>query len=591
LVGQTLTCEPGTWSGGLIYTFSYQWWEDGGEIAGATEQTYVPGNSVVGHQLTCAVQAESGHFAPSTAISAPVTVLAPAATIIGSPVVGNTIACETSILPDVKSVQWLEDGQPTGPQGLTWALSAELAGHGIACMVSYDSSPDVTSPVEIVSAASGPAPSPPVNVTAPTITGAVKSALTGAYLAGAGAHLSCNPGTWTGASSLTETWYADIPLTGHITGLRPFGTQREQFATGGSVTVPDYPAAPLARGGPIETTAIECVVTAVGQGGASINATVSGGTSDYVYLAVSRPVLTRLCRLGLRLTSCVPTIQHLGYGKTNVCTEGSWLHYPTRYRVRWYAEDTRGSGSARLVHQGTKLHMPQSVEHEYLYCRVSASNSAGSTSVDSAGYVVPVIALDATGGPQIRVEVPSPLRIDPSQAAVGQSSPITNWELGCFAPRFNLPVDHLHFTWQVYQLGFTGVAPVLVDTIAKPSESDPSGTHLAIDTSVSPANWVTFGGKGRTSGTFDERAPLVEPIRAEGGTYAVCTVTASAGTKTYTSWASVPFYSSDFIASWVAHVDVTDPSFGVGPLERLEEEVEEGYATRPGTWPIPGPGS
>src|SRR3954452_12026804 len=52
-IGQTLTCDPGTWSGSP--TFTFQWLNDGSAIAGATGTSYNVAASDGGHQLVCRV--------------------------------------------------------------------------------------------------------------------------------------------------------------------------------------------------------------------------------------------------------------------------------------------------------------------------------------------------------------------------------------------------------------------------------------------------------------------------------------------------------------------------------------------------------
>jgi virginiamycin B lyase len=74
-VGQTLACQPGTWTGSP--TYSYQWYRDGVPITGAMGQTYTVQAADQGHTLTCAVTAtDAGGSA--TATSAGVQILAAA---------------------------------------------------------------------------------------------------------------------------------------------------------------------------------------------------------------------------------------------------------------------------------------------------------------------------------------------------------------------------------------------------------------------------------------------------------------------------------------------------------------------------------
>jgi V8-like Glu-specific endopeptidase len=78
LVGSTLTCNVGTWSGAS--SFSYQWLTTGsvgGPIAGANASTYVPSASQIGSALACEVNAAGSSEtvsadSPSVTISATV---------------------------------------------------------------------------------------------------------------------------------------------------------------------------------------------------------------------------------------------------------------------------------------------------------------------------------------------------------------------------------------------------------------------------------------------------------------------------------------------------------------------------------------
>jgi hypothetical protein len=56
--GQTLTCDPGTWTGGP--TFSYEWLRDGAPIPGATGPTYTLTPDDVGKQISCRVTGANG---------------------------------------------------------------------------------------------------------------------------------------------------------------------------------------------------------------------------------------------------------------------------------------------------------------------------------------------------------------------------------------------------------------------------------------------------------------------------------------------------------------------------------------------------
>ncbi len=75
--GQTLTCNPGTWSD--AESFAYRWNRDGTPIPGATSPTYVVPAGDAGHVLTCTVTA-TGDGGSAAATSAPVTVAKPTPT-------------------------------------------------------------------------------------------------------------------------------------------------------------------------------------------------------------------------------------------------------------------------------------------------------------------------------------------------------------------------------------------------------------------------------------------------------------------------------------------------------------------------------
>jgi hypothetical protein len=57
IVGQTLTCERGTWKAKPPPSFSYQWLRDGAPISGATEEAYAVETGDQGHRIACNVTA------------------------------------------------------------------------------------------------------------------------------------------------------------------------------------------------------------------------------------------------------------------------------------------------------------------------------------------------------------------------------------------------------------------------------------------------------------------------------------------------------------------------------------------------------
>jgi hypothetical protein len=57
VVGQTLSCTDGTWTGSLPITFTYQWKRNGLDILGATSSTYVLVQADASNTITCVVTA------------------------------------------------------------------------------------------------------------------------------------------------------------------------------------------------------------------------------------------------------------------------------------------------------------------------------------------------------------------------------------------------------------------------------------------------------------------------------------------------------------------------------------------------------
>jgi hypothetical protein len=61
LVGVTLSCSDGTWTGDGPIAFSHQWLRDGTAITGATSGSYVVAPADAGHGLSCRVTAQNAY--------------------------------------------------------------------------------------------------------------------------------------------------------------------------------------------------------------------------------------------------------------------------------------------------------------------------------------------------------------------------------------------------------------------------------------------------------------------------------------------------------------------------------------------------
>jgi hypothetical protein len=91
VVGQVLTCDPGTWTGAPAPTFAYQWRRNGVNIGGATGSTYIPVTADLGAMLDCMVTATN----PSNSATAISNSVGP---ILTAPVVNlsNTFVSKTA---------------------------------------------------------------------------------------------------------------------------------------------------------------------------------------------------------------------------------------------------------------------------------------------------------------------------------------------------------------------------------------------------------------------------------------------------------------------------------------------------------------
>ncbi len=76
IVGQTLTCQTGTWVGSTPQTYAYQWLRGGVPIGGATNAAYATTNTDLAQALTCKVTASNLGATTAAAVSAAVTVAA-----------------------------------------------------------------------------------------------------------------------------------------------------------------------------------------------------------------------------------------------------------------------------------------------------------------------------------------------------------------------------------------------------------------------------------------------------------------------------------------------------------------------------------
>ena len=258
---QTVTCDPGTWSG--TPTFAYRWLRDGSAIGGAQAAAYTLTQADAGSELSCrVVAANDGGIgtadAPATVIpDAPLS--RPAPEITGTRGPGETLTCSTGA--------W--DGSPTG---YTWRWTnhrGEVLGttdtlvlrdEDAGTMVSCDVRARNAGGVEHAYAWTWIPLPPPVNTVPPQVVGTPQPGMT----------LTCSTGTWTGAYWLVSIrWLRDgVPVAsgrywrpaaadvGHAVGCEVTKSNgRQTSARSPAVTIVPAPATtPPAPETPARTT-------------------------------------------------------------------------------------------------------------------------------------------------------------------------------------------------------------------------------------------------------------------------------------------------------------------------------------------------
>jgi RHS repeat-associated protein len=224
-VGQTLSTNPGYWSGTTPLTYSYQWEvcnSLGGScafISGATSSTFTLTSSYVGDMIIFQVTASNtsllggGTAIASSAAFGVVRALPPANTavpaITGTAIAGQMLTASpgtwSGTTPLTYSYQW-EDcnsfGQGcsfiSGATSSTYLLTSSDGGHKIVVEVIASNASLVGGGTAITSsAATGVVPPlPPADTALPAITGA----------ATAGQVLTASSGTWSGTTPLTYSY-------------------------------------------------------------------------------------------------------------------------------------------------------------------------------------------------------------------------------------------------------------------------------------------------------------------------------------------------------------------------------------------------
>ena len=221
--GQTLTADPGSWSGTQPINYAYQWRQCTStgascvDIVGATATTYVPGPADVGHALRVFVTASNtvgsttlGSL-PTAAVSgtsatAPTNTVRPS--VSGTAQQGQTLTADpgswSGTQPINYAYQWRQCTSTgascvdiVGQTATTYVPGPGDVGHALRVFVTASNAGGSATlgslPTAAVSGTSGTAP---VNTSPPTISGTAQ----------AGQTLTAAPGTWTGTAPITYSY-------------------------------------------------------------------------------------------------------------------------------------------------------------------------------------------------------------------------------------------------------------------------------------------------------------------------------------------------------------------------------------------------
>jgi acid phosphatase type 7 len=223
VAGQTLTADPGQWSGSPPITYTYQWrsCDQSGNgcsnIAGATSQTYVLQQGDIGTTLRVVVTAANA-YGSASATSVPTAVVADPGpippsntslpTISGTPQMGQTLTADpgqwSGTQPISYSYQWRSCDQNglncvdiLGATSQTYTLTIFDVGNTVRVAVTASNTAgSSTATSDATAVITNPSPIPPSNTSPPTISG---NAVVGQTLSG-------DNGTWTGTQPIN---YAD----------------------------------------------------------------------------------------------------------------------------------------------------------------------------------------------------------------------------------------------------------------------------------------------------------------------------------------------------------------------------------------------
>jgi hypothetical protein len=289
-----------------------------------------------------------------------------APTISGSPAVGSTLTCNTSLAEwsgtPTFTYEFLSNGYViSGPAaGSTYIVTSGDAGSTITCEAIATNTKGTTD------AAASNSLSVPVPTVAPINTGTAPS-ISGTPAVGQ--TLICEHGTWTGSPTFTYEFLRDnVSIAG-------FGIPSTYV-----VTTAD------------QGHTLSCAVTATNSAGgreasSSNSLSIPSSSTTTTTPASTTTTPTTTTPAGVPVSTAVPVITGIAKaGSTLSCSNASWNNSPTKFSYQWARDGTQLAGSTASTYTVQALD-----EGSTLTCTVIASNAAGNGSPStSATTTVPV---------------------------------------------------------------------------------------------------------------------------------------------------------------------------------------------------------
>jgi hypothetical protein len=214
-VGDEATCATTGWVGEP--TFSYQWFRNGAEIAGATGATYTTVPADEGASLICRVTASNAdgavvnfsrpkpvHPAPP-AIDDTGVVISNLTDAGDAPEAGDELSCSPGTWSGSPSLayQWLRSGAAIGgATAATYTVGAADAGATLQCLVTASGETTTQAISDHLVADPQPAEAPPARESWSTPGGIFGSGQVGQQM-------SCDGGSWSGGPTLAYQWLRD----------------------------------------------------------------------------------------------------------------------------------------------------------------------------------------------------------------------------------------------------------------------------------------------------------------------------------------------------------------------------------------------